>query len=315
MRDRRMRKAKEITFTQLLNTYEGIAAAERVRMGKPSVRRVSSAISGVGCILRECNISMNANITAMTRRKFDEYAVKAMGRDVSAVSVKAYFESFHALTAKWTSAYYKERKMQVPKFDIPRVFVPPKRYNRPSEETTARVVSWYKSLERKKDITKWGIVAMMLNFAMRNGDVVALTWGNFKKHGADIMLEYTPHKTSKSSGRRVVCRIAPKIWRRLVRLRGRNATDNTPVFNHTKWNMVNYFNEIGKDMRRFGFDGSKSSYELRKLCVDNVYRHFGAEAASAISGDDIRTVMKYYADSGIVNIGNVCVSDLMTRKA
>ena len=43
-------------------------------------------------------------------------------------------------------------------------------------------------------------------------------------------------------------------------------------------------------------DTSKASYELRKICVDHVYQNMGLEKASAISGDDPKTVMYYYAD-------------------
>ena len=41
---------------------------------------------------------------------------------------------------------------------------------------------------------------------------------------------------------------------------------------------------------------SKACYELRKFCIDTIYRSLGAEAAVAISGDRLETIMKYYAD-------------------
>ena len=37
----------------------------------------------------------------------------------------------------------------------------------------------------------------------------------------------------------------------------------------------------------------------------------GAEMASSISGDDIRTVMRYYADPSAVHVENVRVVDLL----
>ena len=42
--------------------------------------------------------------------------------------------------------------------------------------------------------------------------------------------------------------------------------------------------------------GEVAEAELRKLCIDAVYRALGAEAAVQISGDNIATVLKYYAD-------------------
>ena len=59
------------------------------------------------------------------------------------------------------------------------------------------------------------------------------------------------------------------------------------------------------------FTGSKGCYELRKICIDHIYQKYGAEMASSISGDDIRTVMRYYADPSAVHVENVRVVDLL----
>ena len=40
-------------------------------------------------------------------------------------------------------------------------------------------------------------------------------------------------------------------------------------------------------------------------------KKYGAEMASSISGDDIRTVMRYYADPSVVHVENVRVVDLL----
>ena len=55
----------------------------------------------------------------------------------------------------------------------------------------------------------------------------------------------------------------------------------------------------------------KSLYELRKICVDHIYQNYGSEMASSISGDDIKTVMKYYADPSQVRInGGIVISNM-----
>ena len=59
------------------------------------------------------------------------------------------------------------------------------------------------------------------------------------------------------------------------------------------------------------FSGSKGAYELRKICIDHVYQRFGAEMASAISGDDIRTVTRYYADPAAVATVGLRIVDLL----
>lgn len=51
--------------------------------------------------------------------------------------------------------------------------------------------------------------------------------------------------------------------------------------------------------------GSKGLYELRKMCVDTVYHMQGAEAASAYSGDDFKTVKFHYADTSSMNLKGI----------
>ena len=71
------------------------------------------------------------------------------------------------------------------------------------------------------------------------------------------------------------------------------------------------FGELNRQMRALGFAGSKGAYELRKICIDHVYQRFGAEMAVSISGDDIRTTIRYYADPAQPNVGDVRIADLL----
>ena len=71
------------------------------------------------------------------------------------------------------------------------------------------------------------------------------------------------------------------------------------------------FAEMNRNLRALGFTGSKASYELRKICIDHIYQKFGAEAATSISGDDIKTITHYYADPAQPNVANVRVIDLL----
>ena len=63
--------------------------------------------------------------------------------------------------------------------------------------------------------------------------------------------------------------------------------------------------------RALGFTGHKGAYELRKICIDHVYQKYGAEMAVSISGDDIRTITRYYADPSRPNIGTTRIIDLL----
>jgi hypothetical protein len=71
------------------------------------------------------------------------------------------------------------------------------------------------------------------------------------------------------------------------------------------------FNDINYDLRALGFCGTKGAYELRKICIDHVYQKYGAEMAVSISGDEIRTILKYYADPAQPNLGTIRILDLI----
>lgn len=91
------------------------------------------------------------------------------------------------------------------------------------------------------------------------------------------------------------------IWAKFIEyggLRGLDVTDET-------------FDELNRDLRHLGFHGTKAAYELRKICIDHVYQKYGAEMAVSISGDDIKTISRYYADPAQPNIGAVRIVDLL----
>ena len=71
------------------------------------------------------------------------------------------------------------------------------------------------------------------------------------------------------------------------------------------------FIDINRQLRTLGFRGHKAAYELRKICIDHVYQKYGAEMAVSLSGDDIKTITRYYADPAQPNIGTVRVLDLI----
>ena len=114
-------------------------------------------------------------------------------------------------------------------------------------------------------------------------------------------INYTPHKTELSSGRRVYWPIHEDIWRKLEDYGGVQCLDVTDET----------FDDINRELRMMGFRGSKGAYELRKICIDHVYQRFGAEIAVSLSGDDITTITRYYADPAQPNIGAVRVLDLL----
>ena len=160
-----------------------------------------------------------------------------------------------------------------------------------------KVKAWY----AKQTGEHWFAATMMLEFAMRNGDVLRLKSENFVEKASRHYLSYTPHKTELSSGRRVYWPIHETIWKRFSDyggLDGLDVTDET-------------FDDLNRDLRSLGFRGHKGAYELRKICIDHVYQKYGAEMAVSLSGDDIKTISRYYADPAQPNIGAERIIDLL----
>ena len=182
---------------------------------------------------------------------------------------------------------------------------PPYRYKTRTDEEKKKVKELYAKLEQD-DPCVWFFMTMMLCFAMRNNDVKRLTWDNFVSTFKGVYLQYTPHKTRLTSARSVNWPVPGALWEKMLKykeLHPKNPLEKNVQGCHCKYDEKGRLNSIfavekrlRKYMRDLGFTGSKNAYELRKLCADAIYSNFGQEMASSITGDDIRTVTKFYAD-------------------
>ena len=152
---------------------------------------------------------------------------------------------------------------------------------------------------------------------MRNGDVARLRWSDFRVREGGVgavYLCYTPHKTELTSGRVVAWPVHSTIWNEMRKIR---ELSGDRAGTHFQGLVVpaakEVFIRLNKEIRERHFftDTHKALYELRKVCVDHIYQRYGAEMATSISGDDIKTIIRYYADPSQPNIGAVRVIDLL----
>ncbi len=315
-----MKKLNIPTFAQLLAAYQRIAELERTKSERPCVKTVCSAVCGVRRIIELLDPrAMERCVTWLDEGKIDAFLTEAIQRGMSPVSAWAYVMQLRAVTARWTRPYYAAMGFRVPAFRLPMWRRKLKRYMRPGRETLLKAKEWYEGLAARNDKREWLVATLMLEFGMRNGDVARLRWADFrtKARGADLapvtMLAYVPHKTSLTSGRVVAWPVHPDVWRRMCEMR---AVMPSHVGTHMEGIVVpgarRVFARLNGELRASGlFAGNKGLYELRKICIDHVYQKFGAEMASSISGDDIRTVTRYYADPSAVNVEGVRVVDLL----
>jgi len=309
------------TIRMVMEAYEKFAAIERMRMERPCERTVRSAVDGTRRLCEIGGISLEEPIAVLTRRRLEQILDAARRLSLKPISVWSYLYALRQLFAKWTHRYYADTKWTLAHIEIPSFQRQSPRYVRPDSTVLEKVKEWYGSLERRPDSREWVLATLMLEFAMRNGDVERLRWSDFRLKDGRAVLCYTPHKTRLSSGRRVAWPVHPAIWERMCAYRGGGIPHNKRrgwEKNEGRDSQLvvpcarDVYVRLNRELRSNKlFTGSKACYELRKICVDHIYQLFGAEMASSISGDDIRTVMRYYADPSAVNVKDVRVVDLL----
>lgn len=280
------------TLEELAGIYEELAGIEFELNGTPRPSSVNVATKSFRLVVRTCGLRGCDPVTALDRAHLDAYVAAALAKGVKPVSVFAHLAHVRSVFSRWALERYRARGLAVaqPEFPKKRGRREEKVYNRPPEALRERTLAWYRELEVKEPQV-WVAASLMLQFGMRNGDVGRLTWDAFAPEGERVVLSYKPQKTSVSSGRRVRCVMSAAFYERLRAAAGagrRVVEDSVAVFAR-----------INAEMRALGWvppEFTKGAYELRKMCIDRIYREFGAEAAVQVSGDDIRTVCRYYAD-------------------
>lgn len=311
-----MKKLTVPTFAEILEAYPRFAEIERMKAERPAVTTVWNVMSGVRHVLEATGVSLAAPISDMTRLKLDLYLADVKSRGLSVTTAWTYVLHLRGIVARWTLPYYEGAGWRVVPFAVPTCRRKPKRYVRPPRETLLKVRDWYDSLLLRDDKRDWLVVTLMIEFAMRNGDVGRLRWSDFRMREGECVpcLCYTPHKTELSSGRVVAWPVHPLIWETMSDFRAKmGERDGTHFQGLVVPAAKEVFSRLNKEIRdRHFFTGThKALYELRKICVDHIYQKYGAEKASSISGDDIKTVMRYYADPAQPNIGAVRIVDLL----
>ena len=309
------------TIQMVLEKFPKIASVQRLRIGKPGKKTVSNTVTSVIRLCQIAGIALEESFSVFTRKKLERILDLAIREKLKPITIWSYLNSLKAIVGRWTRHYYADFKWQIQEIELPSYNRQVQRYIRPDKAVLAKVKDWYEKLGNRTDGREWVAATLMLEFAMRNGDIGRLRWSDFREKDGGIILCYTPHKTELSSGRRVAWPVHPDIWKRLCEYRDVGC----PQYKRKGWNKLedkkarlvvpcsfDVFRRLNKELRTLKiFTGSKACYELRKICIDHVYQKFGAEIASSISGDDIKTMMRYYADPSQPNIGDLRIVDLL----
>lgn len=313
------------TIGELLAVYPEIATMERLRNARPSKRTVQNVLTGVKRVaemakrLEPGRINLGKRpVSWFTRQRLEKILLRSGDMGLKPLTVWSYLSALKGFTAKWCIPYYQDRGWKVPSMELPVFRRRSPRYMRPEREILLKVKEWYEGLWFLDDKRYWLAATLMLEFAMRNGDVGRLRWSDFRSRASmfgldETVLCYMPHKTEFSSGRVVAWPVHPELWEKMKNVRESSGLREGTHFQGLVVPAAHeVFKRLNADLRnRHFFPGAKAAYELRKICIDHIYQKFGAETASSISGDDIRTVTRYYADPSAVNAGAVRVVDML----
>lgn len=313
------------TLNEVAEIYPKLAAEQRERTGgSPSPSCVYNNLIALQRVLHSLKWDGTQPYDFVTRstmmRLYEKWTVDdAMSR----VTARSYLDQFRGCFAKWTHFYYEQLGFDVTDVKLPPIPKRAPRYTERPVEYRIKVVELHKHL-KQVDPDVWFMMTMMLSFGMRNNDVLRLRWDNFVPEKDSIYLKYVPHKTRLTSGRVVNWPIDEQIWEEILEYKLSHseypfAWDDpkqmprfdSKVFVQSRrrrdidapcdgWQGFYVENRLCKYMRDIGTTGCKAAYELRKLCACTVYKNFGQEAASALLGDDIATILRFYADPSVV---------------
>lgn len=204
------------TIQMVLAKYPKIAAVERLRTGgRPGEKTVRNIMASVKRLCQIAGIALEEPVSIFTRKQLLRILDFASGEKLKPVTIWSYLNALQAIFARWARSYYADCHWQLPAIELPSCNKQFHRYMRPDSQILAQVKSWYQRLAARDDGREWACATLMLEFAMRNGDVERLRWSDFRERDGAMVLCYTPHKTALSSGRRVAWPVHPDIWARL----------------------------------------------------------------------------------------------------
>lgn len=295
------------TVAELIGVYRELAAAEFASEGEPKPTTADENARKLAAVARAATGEDDPRIDELTLERIEKwvaaycakYPPEQQGR--ARVSAWSTLAQARSVWAKWTRAKYERKGIRLPpcldKWPCQKRNYSAA-YKRPPEALRAATMKWFKEIA-DKDPALWTAAALMVQFAMRPWSAARLRWSDIEVGADSITLRYTPTKTENrtSRPRSVSWPVAQSLYDGL-RERGGKGEYVTPGETATERYAL-YTRRLCAVMRGLGWDREtygKACYELRKLCVDAVYRTMGVEAAVQISGDNVATIMKYYAD-------------------
>jgi integrase len=295
-------RSASLTIAQFIEEYKRAAKSQYASHGSPRPATVEINAGALLIVIKAAGLTEVDRIDRVDRNTVQKYvdARCSGGSDRARISAWSTIAHARSCFAHWAIDKYTQDGLKV--LGASNWPIPPKNklllsYERPPAALRDATMDWYNKLETSNP-KLWAAATLMVQLAMRPVDASRITWENFSFIQGRWILRYVPSKTEGRTERP-----RPVIWPLHGDLYERLKAAGSAPFVVKGENIYQRYNtyvrEINKELRSIGWDRSrwnKACYELRKLCVDAVFNSMGSERASQISGDNISTVIKYYAD-------------------
>jgi integrase len=310
-------RSASLTIKDFIEEYRTAAKSQYASHGAPRPATVEINVGALLIVIHAAGLTEVDRVDRIERNTIQKYIDSRCSGGSDRARISAWSTVAHARScfARWALDKYQQAGLKIPTSSgWP---IPPKNklllaYERPQAELTDKTMAWYNQLETSNP-PMWAAVTLMLQLAMRPISAANMTWDNFQNINGRWVVRYIP---SKTEGR--TKRPRPVIWPLHGDLYERLRKAGGPVYVVKGANLYQryayYVREINKELREIGWERQryqKACYELRKLCVDTVFNSMGAERASQISGDNISTVLNYYADPNKSGFDGINISKII----
>ena len=285
------------TWAQLINLYTECALENFKKNFKPCERVRQANVTGIKKVLERLNIPLDEPYNRLTRQRISLLEDIGLKEGKSRASIQTWRGYIKSITARWACLMYEDRGWSVQPIATQPFNIAQKAYEALPAETVQKIDEWIASL-RANPATReqFKFVWIMRNLAVRNGDVLRFTWGNFTQKGNKVYSAYIPHKTSKSSQRRATWEMTLDKWMEIGEFKSDNPSDLVVDSKHLDMDAVQ--RDLNKQIKEILPEGrNKGLYELRKLSAHEAYEQFGPKAAVRKTGDSFDTLNTHYIDS------------------
>ena len=313
--------ASKTTWRQLIDAYWQVSAAEFAESGRPSRETVAENIVKTRTMLSQMNIQENDPLDMATPERVSAWIAMRATDERARYSAGRTMAQATSLWSRWSRPRYELRGIDLPACldRWPRIRAMAPKYVDPPDELKRKTVEMGEEFYQKGrsgsgiDSDLFLAFTLMFNFGMRPGDACRAEWSWFvEKSPFEIKLVFTPHKTNRSAGGRVVeQRVPSDLWLKMKPFKRCFVPGDRFVIAETEDGRQNrVLEELNTRLRNIGWKTEKAAYELRKLFVSAVYNAHGLQWASAYSGDNATTIERYYAaayrrDAPTVDVGKV----------